>query len=38
VYNFYVSPLSDQTKVARDIQQMLLALKRRNGRAPLGLG
>ena len=36
-YNFYVPELNDPIKTARVIQQMLLALKRRNGRANLGL-
>jgi hypothetical protein len=36
-YIFNIPELSDPMKTARAIQQMLLALKRRNGKAPLGL-
>jgi phage-related protein len=37
-YNFYVSPLVDPDKTAREIQQMLLRLKRNRGQTALGLG
>jgi TP901 family phage tail tape measure protein len=36
-YNFYVAPLTDPDKTAREIQQMLLRLKRNRGQTGLGL-